>query len=122
MRLLFGFLTLLAAMADQRPPVFACDRLAITAAERPRYNSLLGKLRSAVRESQETEKGYRFRIDQGVHTLTDTAEWISMERRCCPFLSFELRMAPAGKDFWLLVEGPVGVKSFLNSELKFQPR
>ncbi len=50
-----------------------------------------------------------------------TRSWISRflsnERRCCPFLSFEVAIAPHGGPVWLRLTGPVGTREFLATEL-----
>ena len=50
--------------------------------------------------------------------LRVVAEWLELERRCCPFLTFELRWA-AGEDerARLTLTGPPGTKAFLAAEL-----
>jgi hypothetical protein len=37
--------------------------------------------------------GYAFKLDAKAVTLTETAEWITMERLCCPFLTLQLSTA-----------------------------
>jgi hypothetical protein len=49
-------------------------------------------------------------------SLQDVAEWISMERLCCPFLTFQLETSGSEADYSLRVSGPTGVKDLLRAE------
>ena len=50
-------------------------------------------------------------------TLPEAAEWIALERKCCPFLTFRIVVAGAQPGFTLALTGPPGVKEFLTAEL-----
>lgn len=77
-------------LAQEGAPLFACNLKAISAAERPRYSQLVKRVREAVRERTEIENGYRFKIAAEAITLPELAEWMGMERLCCPFLTLQL--------------------------------
>src|SRR4051812_10750762 len=88
------------AAAENGPkPVFACNLKAISAAERPRYKELVGRIRAAMRDRSEVWNGYAFKLDAKAVTLTETAEWITMERLCCPFLTLQLSTAGNQEDW-----------------------
>jgi hypothetical protein len=57
---------------------------------RPRYNDLVKRLRSATRDRRELPDGYAFKLDSKAVSVPEVAEWISMERLCCPFLTLQL--------------------------------
>jgi hypothetical protein len=44
------------------------------------------------------------------------AEWIELERKCCPFFRFEIRWTPKSEAVWLNLSGPQGVKDFILDE------
>jgi hypothetical protein len=100
--------------------VFACNLKAIRATERPRYNDLVKRLRSATQDRRELTDGYAFKLDSKVISLPEVAEWISMERLCCPFLTLQLSASGAQVDWLLNLTGPKGVKPLLQAE--FPPR
>ena len=105
-----------AAAQNDRAPVFACNLKAIGAADRPRYHELVKRIRSAIRERREISNGYAFRLDDKGITLPETAEWIGMERQCCPFLTLQIS-ASGNQPHWLLtLTGPEGVKALLDAE------
>lgn len=100
----------------------ACNAKAISAAQRPRYKELVGKLKAALKERRELNDGYSFRINNEAVALQDVAEWIGMERRWCPFLTFQIETSGSQGDSWLTLRGPAGVKALLDAELVFQPK
>ncbi|MEP6536925.1 MAG: hypothetical protein ABJF23_16465 [Bryobacteraceae bacterium] len=96
---------------------FACDLLALSAAERVRHSEFLQRLRPAARDVRELRDGYRFDLDSARVSFLEAAEWVDFERRCCPFFVFELRIAGGDDGFVISVTGPEGAKAFLNSVL-----
>ena len=61
----------------------------------------------------EDEQGYVFAFANADASATRLAEFVATERRCCPFLTFELRVPPAGSDITLRLSGGEGVKAFV---------
>lgn len=105
-----------AAAQDGTTSLIACNLKAIGASERPHYNDLMKRLRAATRDRSELPDGYAFKLDGKAINLPEVAAWISMERRCCPFLTFQLS-ASGDKANWLLkLTGPEGVKTLLITE------
>jgi hypothetical protein len=109
-----------AAQDRTAPPVFACNLKAISTTERPRYNDLVKRLQSATRDRRELPDGYAFKLDGKAISLPEVAEWISMERLCCPFLTLQLSASGDQVDWLLNLTGPKGVKPLLQAE--FAPR
>ena len=94
----------------------ACDLFALTKEQRHQHAALIEQLIRMIQDVQELADGYmlRWRLDdQSWQTVTD---WIQLERRCCPFLTFTLRLEP-GEPLALQLTGPGGVKEFLTAEL-----
>jgi hypothetical protein len=105
-----------AATQKDASTVFACNPKAISAVERPRYNELVKRLREAMRDRREIFNGYAFKLDSKTITLPEAAEWINMERLCCPFLTLQLS-AVGNQMHWVLnLTGPEGVKPLLDAE------
>jgi hypothetical protein len=101
-------------------PVLACNLKAIRAAERPRYNDLMKRIRGAIRGRKELPDGYAFELDAKVIRLPEVAEWISMERLCCPFLTLQLSASGSHPQWRLRLTGPAGVKALLEAEFPGQ--
>ena len=117
-----------ASVAEE---VFVCNVGALTAAQRERHQKLGRMLRSAVVEKAELESGYVFVLDLGrlpvdsagaAFCVVEVAEWVDLESRCCPFLSFGIEVEPKGKTVRLRLTGAKGVKAFLESELGLMER
>ncbi len=105
-----------AAGEKAAAPLLACNPKAIGAGERPRYRDLVKRLRAAVRGRVEISNGYAFKLDSKAMTLPEAAEWIGMERLCCPFLTLQLS-ASGNEAGWLLtLTGPAGVKQLIAAE------
>src|SRR5882724_11682593 len=95
------------------PPAIACNPNAISAAERPRYNDLMKRLHASARSRNELPDGYVYKLDGKAITLRDVAEWMGLERLCCPFLTLQLSASGNHNDWSLTLTGPPGVKALL---------
>ena len=102
-----------AAAAESRP--IACNLNAMTASERSRHAELGHALWKSVIERRDLPDGYAFRVPET--SLVSTAEWVSLERKCCPFFAFTITQAEDGGAVWLEVTGAKGVKGFIAAEL-----
>ena len=88
-----------------------CKVNALTPTERTRSAALLAELRAAMLERAELDDGYAFRLRDDA-SLAGVAEWIALERRCCPFFRFRLDVDGDAGPVWLRLTG-AGVKDFL---------
>ena len=91
-----------------------CRLGALSPAERERQALLRRRVEAAVREAQERPDGYALLLDPAPELFVAAAEWITLERRCCPFMRLALER---GDETWLVLEGGEGVKEFLTAEL-----
>ena len=78
---------------------------------------VLTTVKGGVVETRELEDGYAYRFPSDASWLATLANLITVERECCPFLRFNLRLEPAEGPIWLELTGPPGTKDFLNSIL-----
>jgi hypothetical protein len=93
---------------------FFCDLKAFNQMERKRHDELTRQLFHSVTSSTELANGYSYEMPSG--PLSALAEWVSYERRCCPFLVFDIEVGNARKPLRLSLTGPEGVKKFIQSE------
>jgi len=105
----------LAAAAAAETPI-ACNLKALTPAERARQSALSRKLSTATVEKRELANGLRFRLSLAEITLPELGEWIDAERKCCPFLDFQISIEREGGAVQLSLTGRAGVKEFLLSD------
>lgn len=83
---------------------------------------MLENLHDSVQKVREVANGYEFRHAAHVSVLLLLAEFIRLERRCCPFLEFTLNVETEHGPAWLMLTGPEGVKEFLRAELGFEEK
>ena len=60
--------------------------ISLNAAQRVRHGELMEKLHASVVGQRELRDGYSFDLGPDAETFVSAAEWITLERRCCPFL------------------------------------
>src|SRR5258708_37034992 len=100
------------AAAKQSP--FYCDQSALTPAVRKRHFDVLGPALIAKRISvHELPDGYEFQLPSDPTTYKEAAEYIDVERLCCPFFNISLRVTPEGGPLWMTFTGRPGTKAFI---------
>jgi hypothetical protein len=78
-----------------------------------RSEVLASGLFATVDEIVELPDGYAYRFADGDSALESWLEFIMAERRCCPFLTFEIAFEPHGGPLWLRMRGSPQVKAFI---------
>jgi hypothetical protein len=99
----------------------ACRLDALDSKQRARHAELLRELASAVTNVEELPDGIAVRFPARPYVFLRLAEWMELERACCPFLDFGLIFENRVPTMRLAVRGPAGVKDFLRAELPFAP-
>jgi hypothetical protein len=103
---------------DQTGPTvpLACVPDAIPAADRATHFARLRHLFDhRARERRDVAGGFSWRFP--AEALDEIAAFVTLERRCCPFLRFRVDVAPDGGPVWLTLDGPPGTPAFLAAEL-----
>ena len=95
-----------------------CNMNVFTPAEHENHIQNTVQLFRSVQNIQEIENGYEFIFSNpsGTDILTRMAEFISNERRCCPFLKFTLTINTDPQPSALTLTGPEGTQEFLRAE------
>jgi hypothetical protein len=78
-----------------------------------RGEEIAGGLFAAVEEVVELPDGYGYRFSGDGSQLEPLLAFIAAERRCCPFLTFEIAFEPYGGPLWLRMRGSPRVKAFI---------
>ena len=78
-----------------------------------RGEELAGGLFTTVEEVAELPDGFGYRFSSDGSPLEPLLEFIAAERRCCPFLTFELAFEPYVGPLWLRLRGSPPVKAFI---------
>lgn len=100
-------------------PGIACMPDAINPTDRAAHFELARNLlsgRTATRESLPNGVAFRLPAD----SLEAIARFITNERKCCPFLTFDIKVEPRGGAVLLNMTGPVGTREVLEAELGLQ--
>ena len=105
-----------AQEAGRTTSILTCNINGIPLQERARYGQLVEVLRHAIQKRRELPDGYAFQMDTKQIGTDQLAEWIELERKCCPFFGFEIRWTPQDGAVWLNLSGPEGVKDFILEE------
>ena len=100
--------------ATEQP--FFCNLSAMDADQRKHHRELTERLRQSVKEVRELTDGYGFRFPAETADITRVAEWVALERLCCPFFAFQLEVGSDHQPLWLRITGREGVKPFMQSE------
>jgi hypothetical protein len=87
-----------------------------------RSEELAGGLLAAVEEIVELPDGYAYRFASTDGPLASLLEFIAAERRCCPFLTFEIAFEPHGGPLWLRMRGSPRVKAFIAEAFNIRVR
>jgi hypothetical protein len=95
----------------------ACDMSAIEPDRREHHIATAGQLFRAVTDIRELPDGYAFCLPGDPNILLKAAEFISVEKLCCPFLVFVLEVEAEGGPVWLRLTGREGVKAFIREEV-----
>ena len=103
--------------AHQSQSPLACDMTAIPVSKRETHLKTSRSLFSDIKEIRELPDGYEFRLEDNASVLLKAAEFISLEKLCCPFLAFSLGVEAEGGRVWLGLCGREGVKAFIREEV-----
>ncbi len=71
-----------------------------------------GILRGA-EQVKEQEHGYAWKFSGEAVEPQKLLQFITQERACCPFFTFDLHFEPQNGPVWLSVSGPTGTKEFI---------
>ena len=78
-----------------------------------RRQTVLAKLHDAVLAVKELPDGYEYLFSSEGNRFKELTEMIDLERQCCPFLEFNLKVTAGGGPLHLEITGPEGTKDFL---------
>ena len=84
---------------------------------RARHAALVAELASAGPAVEELAEGFAFRFPSRPYLFLRVAEWIGLERECCPFLAIRLDVEYASGTLKVSVTGPAGAKELPRAEL-----
>jgi len=80
--------------------------------------ALAKSLLQQVSEVVEHNDGFTFVFEKSPHLEMQVVNWVSKEKRCCPFFSFEVSSTKTPSRLKLKISGPDGAKEILRPALK----
>ncbi len=104
-------------MSDSdREPAVACVLTAIPVAERAQHVALAHRLFSTLaQERVELSDGFAIRFPNDAFDAV--TRFVANERKCCPFMAFEIGIKRESGPVWLRMTGPEGTRALLRAEL-----
>ena len=103
-------------MTDRETP-FACDMTAIAPEQRGAHIATIERLFRSAQNMRELPDGYAFELPNESDILLTAAQFITLERLCCPFFGFGIEVEREGGSLWLSLTGREGVKPFIMAEI-----
>jgi hypothetical protein len=94
----------------------ACRANALDKVQRQRQQALLDKVRRTVVAKHQLPDGIALTFPADAAVFLELAEWVSLERRCCPFLAFALEWKQ-DDSVWVRLTGQPGAKEFIAAEM-----
>jgi len=74
------------------------------------------ELFSNLKEIRDLPDGYEVRLDAS-DVIVKAAEFVALERLCCPFLNFSIEVEAESGPVCLRLTGREGVKEFIREEI-----
>lgn len=105
-----------ATTTQPGPPPVACRANALDKAQRQRQQALLDTVRRTVLGKHDLPDGLALRFPTDPTLFLQLAEWISLERRCCPFMEFALEWKN-DDSVSVRLTGQPGVKDVIAAEM-----
>ena len=96
-----------------RGEVMACRMDVFDPAQKARHDELQQSFPAVLQEARELPHGYAYRLAPRPEVFLGAAEWITLDRLCCPFIDFRLEWKNG--ETWLSLTGSTGVKEFLTA-------
>lgn len=95
----------------------ACCHTVFTKEERLNYKDAWSELEKRRLAITEIDAGFQYQYPGDSETLRLLYNWISMERKCCPFLTFTVSAGHENEPILLQLTGNEEAKTFLSNEL-----
>lgn len=95
----------------------ACDMSVLSPDQRLKHLETSRELFSKVQEIKEVADGYEFRIGDDANVIVTVAEFVALEKLCCPFVNFAINVEAEVGPVTLRLTGREGVKDFVREEI-----
>jgi hypothetical protein len=96
----------------------ACCHTVFTKEQRVEYKNIWGELETRRLGIMELENGYQYQFPGDSETFRLINEWVSLERKCCPFLTFTVIASDEEEPVLLQLTGNEEAKTFLRTDIQ----
>ena len=94
----------------------ACD---LSALDNPEHHKIqFERLFEEREEVKRVEGGLAVRFPSETRFAKRAVDFISRERKCCPFLTFQIAIAPEGRGVWLYMGSDESVEDYITSSFE----
>lgn len=90
---------------------------AIALEQRGEHLATIEKVFGSVITQLELPNGYGFMLPNESDVVLTVAQFIALERLCCPFLGFSVEVVRDGGPIFLSLTGIEGIKPFIMAEI-----
>lgn len=97
------------------PKPIACNMNAFSPKQRKEHALIIRRVFRAVEQVRDLRDGLAFRLPTKMNVALEATQFIMLERLCCPFFNFALKVESDGAT-WLHITGGKGVKQFIKPE------
>ena len=98
--------------------VIVCNMGVFTPDQREKHIELARDLFGQVVKVASVQNGFAFDLPNETDLLNRVGGFIANERRCCPFLRFDLEVRGQTQPITLTLSGPEGTQEFLKEEFQ----
>src|SRR5215467_8903509 len=95
----------------------SCDLTVLSRDQRRRHSELTLFVLGKHLVINDLPNGYQFDFKNEPDTFLKIAEWIPLEKACCPFFSFSIEVEGRDDPVRLSVKGPPGSREIMRSAL-----
>jgi hypothetical protein len=99
--------------------VFACDMTALNPGQRARHHDLARIIRPAIAATEELDDGYAARFEMRDELVMTLAEFVTLERLCCPWLTLAVEAERDRGALRLRVTSAPEAKAAIRAEFGF---
>jgi hypothetical protein len=100
--------------------IFACTLAVLTPEQRTRHTAIARDFLGKMQTLEELPDGYAFGFTPDNELALALAEFIGLERLCCPFLDLAVSFERNAGPLRLTLRGAEGVKPFLVEEFSLK--
>jgi|GEM_PF-2187439 len=95
--------------------VLVCNMGALTPQQRTQHAAMTARLLQHAKR-KDLADGFVFTVDRADVSVSELAEWVANEARCCPAVDFHIEL-PAEGPLVLRLDGGADVKAFIAAEI-----